>query len=84
MEARRLPKSGHEVCKIAPGRRWQFHKTATAGVAQRAQFLLHADVVGDGDSFEEQLEDEHGKCKEDEEEEQAFKSDTKGQSATYT
>ena len=37
-----------------------------------AQLALRADVVGDGDGFKDQLEDEHGQREEDEEDEEAF------------
>ena len=41
-------------------------------MAKPAQLVLHADLVDNGTSFKEQLEDEHGQSKEDEEEEETF------------
>ena len=35
-------------------------------MAKAAQLILHADLVGDGEGFKDQLEDKHGKPKENE------------------
>ena len=48
----------------------QLHKAAPA-VAEPAQLALRADVVGDGNGFEDKLEEEHRKAEEYEEEEEA-------------
>eukprot|EP00966_Prymnesium_polylepis_P056442 1305816-Prymnesium_polylepis.2 len=58
----------------SPGR-GQFHKAAPT-VAEPAQLLLCADMVGNVQGFENELKDEHGESKDDEEEEEACESET--------
>jgi hypothetical protein len=45
-------------------------------MAKAAQLILHADLVGDGEGFKDQLEDKHGKPKENEEQEETCSGET--------
>eukprot|EP00966_Prymnesium_polylepis_P085941 1988865-Prymnesium_polylepis.1 len=60
--------------KLLLGQRRKFHK-ATPTIAESAQLLLRADVIGDVQGFEQQLGDEHRQCKEDEEQKDACESE---------
>ena len=46
--------------------RWQLHKAPSA-MAEPAQLVLDADLVGHGAGFKDQLEDERGNSEENEE-----------------
>eukprot|EP00966_Prymnesium_polylepis_P083138 1925579-Prymnesium_polylepis.1 len=70
VEARRWLEP-RQVRKLHFCHRRQLHE-APATMTEPAQFVLHADVVGDVECFEEQLGDKHGNSEQDEEEEEAF------------
>eukprot|EP00966_Prymnesium_polylepis_P137762 3183828-Prymnesium_polylepis.2 len=62
------PRQVREICFAQGG---QLHKPPPP-IAQAAQLVLHADVVGDGSGFKDELEDKHGESKEEKEQEEAL------------